>query len=309
MKKLKRLFLKDYLQVILVRALVLYLLLFKSFGYSQIPNSSFEQWMTINTYENPIGWSTLNKIVASASLQSIVKLSPGNPGAYYLSAKTVSVSGKGLVPGRVVSGKIDTLNYRPLSGFPFTSRPAQLDYNMQYMVALPSDTAFVSVLLSKWNFTLQKRDTIGFGLSRFNGMAHQWFANSTLINYITGDNPDSALIVISSSSVAAMKDSYIYIDNLKFNGSVIGIHEFQPIKINLSATPNPFTDHITINIGRPSSEPTELFFYNAHGELHEYIEKIYGDPITFNTAGWPAGVYFIVLRTANINYATKKILK
>lgn len=276
--------------------------------FSQIPNNGFEQWATINSYEDPLGWSTLNRVVASASVQSVIKLFPGNPGSYYLSAKTVSVSGKGLVPGRVVSGRIDTVSYKPLSGFPFTSRPAQLNYNMQYMVALPGDTAFVSVLLSKWNLTLQKRDTVAVGVSRFNAMAHQWFSNSTILNYLSGDNPDSALIVISSSSVAAMKDSYIYIDNLSFSGTVIGVNEAILSDNSLVIFPNPFIDQLNVYFeDMPTEKPANIFVYNSFGALI-FVQIFAFSSRIINTAEWDKGIYTIQIRNEGRRFV-KKIIK
>lgn len=105
---------------------------------AQIPNNSFEQWSNANGYFDPADWGTLNEYTEPYSILTCDRVGPGSMGSYYLSARTVSITGKGLVPGRVVSGKIDTVTYKPLSGFPFLLRPAYLSYDMQYMVASPN---------------------------------------------------------------------------------------------------------------------------------------------------------------------------
>ena len=64
---------------------------------------------------------------------------------------TKNVPGKGIVPGVAVCGVIDTLTYKAKSGFPFTTRPQELTYYMQYMPYDPSDSSRVKVLLTKWN--------------------------------------------------------------------------------------------------------------------------------------------------------------
>lgn len=277
------------------------------FSRAQIPNNSFEQWTNSNGYLDPLGWGTLNEFTNPYSAFTCSRLSPGNLSTYYLSVRTVSITGKGLVPGRIVSGKIDTLTYKPLSGFPFSLRPAYLSYDMQYMVASPSDTAYVSVLLTKWNASLLKRDTIAYGSSSYNSMMHQWTTYSTYLNYLNGDNPDSACIVISSSRYAPLVNSYIYIDNLNFNGSVIGIVENQKPEILLNAFPNPFTDEFKLNI-ESAVVDTDLFVYNCLGQLQYHKQRIQSLPLSVNTSEWIPGIYFAVIKYGN-HQITKKIIK
>ncbi len=275
--------------------------------HAQIPNNSFEQWNNINGYFDPTDWGTLNEYTKPYSVFTCDRFSPGSIGSYYLSVRTVSITGKGLVPGRIVSGKIDTVTYKPLSGFSFALRPAYLSYEMQYMVASPSDTAYVSVLLTKWNSSLLRRDTIAYGNSSYNSMMHQWTTYSTYLNYLNGDNPDSACIVISSSRYAPLQNSYVWIDNLKFNGSVIGVEEYQKSEVAVSAFPNPFTDELKLNIEFPV-EDTDLFVYNCLGQLQKYIQKIQSFPLSVNTSQWVPGIYFVVFRYGN-HQVTKKIIK
>lgn len=206
-----------------------------------------------------------------------------------------------------MSGKIDTITYKPLSGFPFLLRPAYLSYDMQYMVASPSDTAYVSVLLTKWNTALSKRDTVAYGNNSYNSMMHQWTSYSTYLNYMNGDNPDSACIVISSSRSAPLQNSYVYIDNLKFNGSVIGVGEYQKSEAVLSAFPNPVTDQLTFVGATFSAEGIDLLIFNCRGEL-QYTEKIQSFPLSVNTSQWIPGIYFAVIRYGN-HQTTKKIVK
>jgi len=259
-------------------------------GYAQIPNNGFELWTTTSGYLNLTNWGSLNEMTKSYSVATCGKLSPGNPGTNYLVVKTVSVTGKGLIPGRVVSGKIDTINYKAISGYPFTSRPLNLTYNMQYMVALPSDTAFVSVLLTKWNVNLLKRDTIAYGVSNYNAMAHTWFTGSTYLNYKSGDSPDSACIVISSSSNVPINNSYMYVDNLLFNGSVIGIDEKNLTANDVTLYPNPSRESVTINISQPINVPIQINIYDIVGKL-VYSKTVKENKTVLDVSEWKKGIY------------------
>lgn len=286
----------------------LYLCLLSGLSFSQIPNNGFEQWSPVNGYQNPDNWGTLNEVTKSYSVFTCVRLNPGNPGNFFLTVKTLSITGKGLIPGRIVSGKIDTSTYKPVSGFPFVSRPSYLSYNMQYMVSLPSDTAYVSVLLTKWNTGVSKRDTIAFGLSRFNAMAHQWFTNNTYLNYKSGDNPDSALIVISSSSVAALKDSYMYIDNLSFNGTVIGVRKNSSEGEVISVYPNPATNILHISASKEQAIPMELSIYNSVGQLIQTIISETNESL-IDLSPFRAGIYHLKIQNRSSVVSFKIIVK
>ena len=158
------------------------------------------------------------------------------------------------------------------------------------MVALPSDTAFVSVLLTKWNVNLLRRDTIAFGVSNFNAMAHTWFTNSTNLNYKSGDNPDSACIVISSSNNVPINNSYMYVDNLLFNGSVIGIDEKNLTANDVTLYPNPSKEIVTINISQPIIVSIQINIYDNAGKL-VYEKNSKDNKTVIDVSEWTKGIY------------------
>ncbi len=275
--------------------ILFFAIVFTVCGQAQILNNGFELWTTTNGYLNLTNWGNLNEMTKSYSVATCGKLSPGNPGSNYLVVRTVSVTGKGLIPGRVVSGKIDTVNFKAISGYPFTARPLNLSYNMQYMVASPSDTAFVSVLLTKWDVSLQRRDTVAFGISRFNAMAHTWFTNATYLNYKSGDSPDSACIVISSSNNVPLNNSYMYIDNLLFNGSVIGIDENNLTANDVTLYPNPSKENVTINISQPIIVSIQINIYDNAGKL-VYEKNSKDNKTVIDVSEWTKGIYTLEIK-------------
>ena len=261
--------------------------------FCQIPNNGFETWVTVNGYETPSSWDNLNQITFNQTIFTCIKKNPGNPGLSYLHLVSKAVAGKGIVPGIVVSGKMDTVTYKPISGYSFTNRPQNLSYNLQYMPSDPSDSSGVKVLLTKWNTALGKRDTIAIGARYYNAMAHSWFLDNVLLTYESGENPDSACIVISSSSINPQNGSYIYIDNLQFNGSVVGISEFNLAAENISIYPNPANDYVTININEIDiNKSNTLQVYDVLGKII-YISNITNSLFTINTSQWSKGIYTI----------------
>ncbi len=279
-------------------------------AFAQIPNSDFETWTTVNSYQTPDDWDNLNQITKNSGIYTCVKGTPGYSGASYLLLSSKTIPGKGVVPGVAVCGKIDTVTYKPISGFPFVNRPQFLSYYMQFMPYDPSDSSSIKILLTKWNQTQLQRDTIALGASYFNSMAHSWFYNSTYLNYINGGNPDSAIIVVSSSSSFPKDGSYIYIDKLQFQGNVVGIDENSLSPVSVSIFPNPTAGNLSIHYTLPDNSEVSVKITNAlGGEVYtsETTKQPSGQHKKEINADLPNGMYNVVLKTGNI-ITNKKLI-
>jgi len=271
---------------------IIILLFISVLSCAQIPNNGFENWTLISGFQTPSDWDNLNQMTHNKNIYTCVEGTPGYTGTSYLFLTSKTVAGKGVVPGVAVCGIIDTITYKAKSGFPFTSRPQYLSCYMQYMPSDPSDSSSIKVLLTKWDQLLLKRDTIAFGASYFNGMAHNWYNNSTNLNYFNGNNPDSAIIIISSSGSNPKPGSYIYIDDLLFNGSVIGIDETILSTNNVSIFPNPSSDILIIDINSNQKTSLDLTVYDSFGKL-VYQKNLSNARNIINTSQWSKGIYTI----------------
>lgn len=279
-------------------------------AFAQIPNYDFEVWTTINGYQTPDDWDNLNQITKNSGIYTCIKGTPGYSGASYLFLSSKTIPGKGVVPGVAVCGKIDTITYKPKSGFPFTNRPQDLSYYMQFMPYDPSDSSSVTVLLTKWNQIQLQRDTIAFGASYFNSMAHSWFYNSTYLNYTNGGNPDSAIIAVSSSSSVPKDGSYIYIDNLQFNGTVIGIDENDLSRNNVFIFPNPTAGSLSIHYTLLDNSEVSMKITDAlGGEVYasQFTKQQSGQHKKEINTDLPNGIYNVVLKTGN-TLTNKKLI-
>lgn len=272
---------------------------------AQIPNNDFEVWSPAGGYQSPDDWDNLNQITDNNGIYTCIKGSPGYTGASYLYLMTKVVPGKGIVPGIAVCGKLDTLTYKAKSGFSYSTRPQELSYYMQYMPYDPSDSSSVKVFLTKWNVSFSKRDTIAYGATYFNGMAHTWVYRTTLLNYYSGDNPDSAMIIISSSDNTPSEFSYIYIDNLQFNGSVAGIDPLFT-DLNLSVFPNPASDFVTIEYEGKVNTECELMIFDSFGKI--VFKSTFTDHKKINLPGWHKGIYFVQMKDRNHTLNRKLII-
>lgn len=268
----------------------------------QIPNNSFENWTAINGYSTPDNWDNLNPVTSSSNIFTCLQGNPNNQGSMYLYLISKNIPGKGVVPGKVVSGKIDTVTFEPISGFAYTNRPLQLNYSMQYMPYDPTDSINVSVLITKWNNGNLNRDTIAYGANYYNAMAHQWMLGSTYLNYISNAIPDSAIITISSSSKNPKEGSYIYIDDLQFDGTFTGIEE--QTAFNYNVYPNPTEGVLNINMADHSVFTANV--YNTLG-MQVYSGKAIST-LQIELSSYPAGIYFLNIHSKQ-GITTQKIIK
>ena len=125
-------------------------------------------------------------------------------------------------------------------GFSYSGRPLALEGKWQYM-AFGNDQGYMSVLLSKWNNDVMLRDTVSYTFYALLGMEMSWSAFSIPLEYQSELNPDSAMIVLSSSNANGANtavNSYLYIDNLSFKESTVDISEVNTLQ-SIHVYPNP----------------------------------------------------------------------
>ena len=287
------------------------LVVLSSKACSQIPNNDFESWTSVSGYQSPISWDNLNDITNSTGVYTCIQGTPGYLGASYLYLMSKSIPGKGIVPGVAVCGELDTLTYKAKSGFPFSSRPQDLTYYMQYMPYDPTDSSSVKVLLSKWNVSFSQRDTIAYGETYFNGMAHSWIYRTTPLSYYSGDAPDSAMIIISSSDNTPFEYSYIYIDNLQFIGSVAAIEENYLNNNNFKVFPNPTSGSFLIEYELLYEEKVSVTITDVLGRtlITSYPEVQAGLNRNEMNIELTNGVYIILLKSGNTMSIKKIIVK
>jgi hypothetical protein len=291
----------------------LFLAMFFSAGaFAQIPNGGFELWDTSVTpaYLSPKNWDNLNSTTSAVSVYTCQRDSPSVGLNYYvkLTSKTTPL---GVAPGVIVSGKIDIATYSAKSGFPFTGRPKSLIGEWQYM-ASGADQGHVAVLLTKWNLTKLKRDTISFTDHLLVGMEMSWKPFTIDLKYQMAGNPDSAIIVLSSSGATAVAGSYLYVDTLAFKGSVLSAPVMATAPALLSIYPNPATESATIVYSSSNEQAVNISISDVNGRVLKTITstvKQGENKTTIQTSGFAPGVYFIRLVTETGTEEKKLIIQ
>ena len=274
---------------------------------AQIPNNGFESWTSMGAYENPDSWGTLNNTTAAASIYTATKAAPGSPGSYYmkLTSKTI---GPSVVNGIAVCGKLDSITRMPKSGFAYSGQPENFTGKWQHMIYGTSQGG-ITVLLTKWNTSLNKRDTVAIANQTLSGMAMSW-ANFTIpFNYFSTDVPDSCIIFLRASGANPTNNDYLWVDNLGFSGSVAGI-ENNSIVSSFSVYPNPAVNSIHTAFELAETDWAELSLTDITGKI--IFEKYLENPAglineTISCENLAKGTYFMRLKTGN-GSAVKQII-
>lgn len=274
--------------------------LFSISAFSQIPNAGFESWTTVGGYTTPDGWDNMNSMTASMSVYTCSRA--GTPGGYYLHLTSQTVPGMGVMPGIATCGMLDMSQMSapsPATGFAFAQRPQALTGKWQYM-ASGLDMGYISVMLTRWNPSMMKRDTIASYSQDLIGMAMNWTDFTAPLTYTSQLFPDTAFITLSASGATPVANSYLYVDTLQFTGSVAGtngINENAAVS-NISIFPNPSSDIVRIHFDASQNTSSNIQLISAEGAIVKEVMGIETKEYNMNIAGLAKGVYLIRVSSA-----------
>ncbi len=261
---------------------------------AQIPNFSFENWTNLGTYENPVGWGTMNNFTKLASFYTATKATPGNPGNFYLKLTSKSFS-TSVVNGVAVCGKLDTITMKPKSGFPYNSQPASFTGRWQHMI-FGSTQGSVIAVLTKWNSGLSKRDTIAVAAQVLSGMAMSWTNFTINFAYKSSMLPDSCIIDLRASGNVPTNNDYLWVDNLAFMGSAAGFKEEASFLNYFLAYPNPSTEQVTLSLNLKSAQSVKIEMIDLTGKtvLVKEAGILNGESLqVINVSNIAKGIYFL----------------
>jgi len=270
-----------------------------------VPNGSFETWSNPNGYLVPNDWGTLNDMTSTTGVYTATR--GGTSSDYYLKLTSQNVTGMGVMPGMAVSGMLDMNNLTALSGFPFLFRPVAFTGKWQFMGNSSNDIGYVKVFLTKWNSSMQMRDTIGFVSQDLNGMVMSW-SNFTLpFTYNNTDIPDSCIIALSASGPNPEAGSYLYVDNLSFSGIIAGVENTE-ITGTFRIYPNPSNQEIQIDLSGLKSAAQQFEITDLTGRI--VLTKQHNGALlqTISIGELPAGNYLLRIYTTK-GIVTQKISK
>lgn len=254
-----------------------------------IPNFSFEIWTNMGSYNNPESWGCLNDLTSSTSVYTCEKGTPGNPGAAYIKLTSKVVAGMGVVPGIAVSGILNQSTMLPESGFAFNLRPSVLTGSWQHMI-FGNSQGFIDVQLTRWNGT---RIPVAAAHYVLTGMAMNWANFSIPLTYVDGNYPDSCIITLSASGNNPSDYDYLYVDNLSFSGTVVGVSNVFPVN-SIGVYPNPSTSKIMIDLSNFFNTKIDILITDIQGKtIKSIICNEANTSMSIDIEDFPKGNYIL----------------
>lgn len=199
---------------------------------------------------------------------------------------------------------------------PFTSRPEKLKgyYKFTNPNIQPNnipDSAYVNILMTKYNQSLNLRDTISF--TEYNLGENNTYSSFEIdLNYSSNQSPDSLQIYFRTSYFQGPSDgtnnsNYLFLDNLSFVGNPLSTNEIESENLFV-IYPNPAREDINI-VSKVKFKSVKII--SADGKL---IKEFYlynpNDKFTINMESYKLDVYFIQLIGINDEkLGLKKIVK
>jgi hypothetical protein len=161
------------------------------------------------------------------------------------------------------------------------------------------DTAQVIVMLSKWNKTTLKRDTVGLGILNINKVSHVFKEFNVAINYTSTEAPDTIAIFLDPTLVGRSTKapyqhsgsgvcSYFTVDNLSLvTGNTTGITDIAQ-QHTITVYPNPTADILTFE---PISGALNIFDLAGKSVFALTLK----DTRSIDVAFLPKGIYFMAI--------------
>ena len=196
---------------------------------TQLSNANFENWATAdNNTDSLAGWSSSNAVVMYP-VRSLYKETDAFQGDF--AAKVVTAP-FGFVQyttiGILVNGQAEfsyggggggaNVAYASGGGTPISIKPTELRGFYKYETNAASDQGTAKVLLSRYNTTTNKRDTISYVSHTFPIQASYTPFTITLTDLMPGVVPDTITTIFSASNPATVPTnsvfSSLYLDSI-----------------------------------------------------------------------------------------------
>ena len=273
-----------------------------SYSQDQLPNSNFEDWtISANNRDSLIGWSSTSSVYPYPVI-SLYKDTAAYQGDYCANAVTAPF---GVVQqtlnGILVNGEAD-FSF-PFTGFvegggtPISIKPTELNGYYKNQTLSTGDHAVARILVSKYNTSLQQRDTISYSVYNFTLSDEFAYFSIPLYDLAPGVMPDTITTVFFVSNPATLPTelgyglwSNLFLDNLNLvplNTTAIASNTTDQ---EMTIFPNPTKGMLTI----AGIKGYQIDVYNTLGSLVKTI-KIDNNQKQYqlDISAFPRGVYSI----------------
>jgi hypothetical protein len=291
-----------------MKQLFLNLLLILSLNsFSQLTNSSFENWTSIGGSPFPTDWNG-----SSFGVDSTNDASAGNKAlvvwTWYNYATGYVSNGNGMTGFGDFSNSGTAINQKPisLSGM----------YKFDTTNVGNYDSVLIVVFLKKYNTTTNQRDTVALGLKHLPAANTYTSFTVDVTDKMPGINPDSIIVIISSQRriwepifatntcrMPFMDCAYLTVDDLQLTlptGTIEFSNLFSP-----SVFPNPTKDYLSFSYKSIPNNETETITIIDNTGKEYYKNKINSISNKLNVRTFGNGIFQYIIKSENNQILSK----
>jgi hypothetical protein len=277
-----------------------------------LPNGNFEDWSLYHPVTHPPFYEPDGGFFKTMNILDTIPTPPGitvyrcdtaHSGTYSVRCITRKIDILSiLIPGVVGNIGLHFATSSAILGLPYkwTTKPERFQgYYQAY--PLNNDSTGVLILLSKWNTSTKKRDTIAYNRLVFHGTVSEWTKFDTAIVYRnTTEMPDSVCILLLScagynasnmfGSVGQVGSQALFDDVTLTGVYPWGVENLLKQDVSLFISPNPASDHISVTLDKAVKNGI-LEVFNTQGQRVSFfkMEDISG---RFNVGQLSVGMYY-----------------
>lgn len=264
-----------------------------------LPNSSFENWETLqggsNAYDEPNDWNSANECSELLGVQSVSQSTDAHSGASSAKLETMPT----ILPGIIVNGVVttatmicDPTNPGQTGGYAFNTRPDSLICWVKY-APVDTDNGYVQVIMFN-----AAGDTIAYEKNDFLTALPNWTRIATKINWMNGDNPVQASVLFNSSwgngnEGQGHVGSILHVDDVGWDTPAPnGISETEAALWDVY--PNPVIGEMIVERSENTLGKIQILDITGRSVLNKKLETI---KTKIDVADFPAGIYLYQLTT------------
>jgi len=274
------------------------------------PNPGFEAWTTVSgffgNYYNPNGWNTANSQTASVGTYCVTE-GAAYTGKYSAQLTTQNIAGN-MAPGIITTGTIPTSTTGSITGgIAYTLRPDSIVGWYKYTPA-GSDNCFAS--LDLFGSAANNADTVA--TASFQTVAGKttstWTRFSAPLKYRNSDPVANSLwLICSSGNSTGVQGSVMYVDDVAIIiNNTTGIANQVNTGNNITVSPNPASDHITVIQSIHSSATIAIYDITGREVSEQKLDK---GSNTIDVKGLTNGIYiYTVIAENNNSVKTGKLI-
>ncbi|MBJ7428939.1 MAG: T9SS type A sorting domain-containing protein [Bacteroidia bacterium] len=270
-----------------------------------LQNGGFEQWDTLDGYQQPRDWYTLNALTSFGFDPTTEMTDDAHTGNY--AVKLVSKKGPfGNLSGVLTSGPILNEALEPTFEnlkFAFNKLPTAFRFYYKSNF-LETDSAIGTFVLTKWNTITKTADTIATTDFSTSKNFNTYQEANIPFQYLSTQTPDSAFFIITSSADGFNPTigSTIYLDDLAL---VYGTNNIKNASLQNSLLVFPNPAQTVINLSN-SSELGSIKVFNHLGQIvFSTVET--KSLLSIDMTEFAKGLYFIEIEN-NAGKLVKKVV-